>query len=61
MVSSQTKGKTIYSKAREMTYDVKHQHKQEAVEKSLILPTCHADGRTANYCGVSVATMKQIR
>jgi hypothetical protein len=40
---------------------VNDQCKQEAVEKSMILPICHADERTENYCGGSVATVKQIR
>jgi hypothetical protein len=44
-----------------MINHVNHQCKQEAVEKSLILPNCHADERTAKYCGASVATVKQIR
>jgi hypothetical protein len=61
MVSSQKEGKTIHSEARELISHVNHQCKQEAVEKSLILPICRADERTANYCGVSVATVKQIR
>jgi hypothetical protein len=34
---------------------------QDAVEKSLTLPIYRADERTANYCGMSVATVKQIR
>jgi hypothetical protein len=38
-----------------------HQCKQEAVEKSLILPICHVDERTVNFCEVLVATVKQIR
>jgi hypothetical protein len=61
MVSSRKKGKTIHSEAREMINHVNHQCKQDVVEKSLILSICHADERTANYCGVSVATVKQIR
>jgi hypothetical protein len=60
MVSSQKKGKTIRSEARDINH-VNHQCIQEAVEKSLILPICHADERTVNYCRVSVATVKQIR
>jgi hypothetical protein len=40
---------------------VNHKCKQEAVEKSLILPVCHSSERTVNYCGVLVATVKQIR
>jgi methylthioribose-1-phosphate isomerase len=61
MVSSQKKAKTIHSEAREMINHVNHQCKQEAVEKSLILPICRADERTANYYGVSVAAVKHIR
>jgi hypothetical protein len=61
MDSSQKKGKTIHGEAREMIDHVNHQCKQEAVENSLILPICCADERTANYCGVLVATVKQIR
>jgi hypothetical protein len=61
MASSQKKGKTIHSEAREMINHVNHQGKQEAVEESLILRICRADERTANCCGVSVATVKQIR
>jgi hypothetical protein len=44
-----------------MINHVNHQCKQEAVEKSQILPVFHADEGTAIYCGVSVATVKQIR
>jgi hypothetical protein len=47
MVSSQKKSKTIHSEAREKINQVNHQCKQ-GVEKSLILPICHADERTAN-------------
>jgi hypothetical protein len=61
MVSSQKKGETIHSQARKMINHVNHKCKQEAVEKSLILPVCCADERRANCCGVSVATVKQIR
>jgi hypothetical protein len=61
MVSSRKKGKPIHSEAREMINHVNHQCKQEAVTKNLILPIYHADARTVNYCGVSVATVKQIR
>jgi hypothetical protein len=61
MVSSRKKGKTIHSEAGEMINHVNHQCKEEAVEKSLILPVCRADERPANYCVVSVATVKQIR
>jgi hypothetical protein len=61
MVSSQKKGKTIHSEAREMITHVNHQYKQEAVEKSLILPIRYSDGRKANCCGVSVASVKQIK
>jgi hypothetical protein len=61
MASSRKKGKTIHSEAREMLNRVTHLCKQEAVEKSLILPICCADERPANHCGVSVATVKQIR
>jgi hypothetical protein len=61
MISSRKKGKTIHSEAKEMINHVNHQCKQEAVEKSLILPICRADERTGNYYGVSVATVKQIR
>jgi hypothetical protein len=59
MVSSRKKSKTIHSEAREMINHVNHQCKQDAVEKSLILPICRAE--TANYCRVSVTTVKQIR
>jgi hypothetical protein len=61
MAISRKWGKTIHSEAREMIYHVNRQYKQEATEKSLILPICHADERTENYCGVSVSTVKQIR
>jgi hypothetical protein len=61
MVSSRKKGKTIHSEAREMISHVNHQCKQNAVEKSLILPTCRGGERTADFCGVSAATVKQIR
>jgi hypothetical protein len=61
MVRKQKMGKTIHSEAREMINHVNHQCKQEAVEMSPILPICHADERTANYYGVSVATVKRIR
>jgi hypothetical protein len=44
-----------------MINHMNQQCKQEAMEKSLILPICCADERTANYCKVSVAAMKQIR
>jgi hypothetical protein len=40
---------------------VNHKCKQETAEKSLNLPICRADERTANYCGVTVAIVKQIR
>jgi hypothetical protein len=45
MISSRKKGKTNHSEAREMINHVNHQCKQEAVEKNLILPICHADER----------------
>jgi hypothetical protein len=61
MVSSRKKDKTIHSEAREMINHVNHQCKQEAVEKSPILPICLADERTVNFCGVLVAAVKQIR
>jgi hypothetical protein len=61
IVSSREKGKTIHSEARKMIYNANHQYEQDAVEKSLVLPICRADERTANCCGVSVATVKQIR
>jgi hypothetical protein len=61
MVSRRKKGKTINCEAREMKNHVNHQCKQEAVEKSLILPIRRSDERTVNCCGVSVATVKQIR
>jgi hypothetical protein len=51
MVNSQNKGETVHSEARELINHVNLQCKQEAVEKSLILPICHADERTVNYCG----------
>jgi hypothetical protein len=35
--------------------------KQEAVEKGLNLPICHADRRTAKYCVVLVTTVKTAR
>jgi len=35
--------------------------KQEAVEKSLILPICGAEKRTPEYCGILVGTIKGIR
>jgi hypothetical protein len=44
-----------------MINHVNHQCKRDAVEKSLILPICRADERTANCCGVKVAIVKQIR
>jgi hypothetical protein len=59
MFSSRKKGETIHSEA--MINHMNHQCKQEAVEKSLILPICHADERTVKYFRVSVATVKQIR
>jgi hypothetical protein len=59
MVNSQKK--TIHSEAKEMTNHGNHQCKQVAVVKSLILPICHADERTATYFRVSVTTVKQIR
>jgi hypothetical protein len=63
MVSSGKKGETIHREAREMINHVNHQCKQEAVEKSLILDfvclLCRL--KTANYCGMLVATVKQIR
>jgi hypothetical protein len=61
VVCSRKKGKTIHSEAREMISHVNHQCKQEAVEKSLILSICHADEGTVNYCGESVAAVRQIR
>jgi hypothetical protein len=61
LVSSQKKGKTIHSEARELINHVNHQCKQEAVEKSQILPICYADERTTNYRRVFLATVKQIR
>jgi hypothetical protein len=60
MVSSLKKGKTIHREARETTDHVNHQCKQEAVNLPVILPICLADIGTANICGVSVATVKQI-
>jgi hypothetical protein len=39
---------------------VNHLCKQEAV-KSLILPICCEDWKKVNYCGLLVATVKQIR
>jgi len=35
--------------------------KQEVVERRLDLSVCCADERTANYCGVSATTVKNIR
>jgi hypothetical protein len=61
MVRSRKKGKTMHGEGREIINHMNHQCIQEAVEKSLILPICHADKRTANYCVVSVVTVKQIR
>jgi hypothetical protein len=58
MVSSRKKGKAIHSEASEMKNCVNYHCKQEAVEKSLVLPICRADERTAYYCRVSVATVK---
>jgi hypothetical protein len=58
MVSCRKKGKTVRSEARQIINHVNHQCKQDAVEESLILPIWHSDERTANYCGVSVATVK---
>jgi hypothetical protein len=43
MVISWKNGKTIHSEARELINHVNHQCKQDAVEKSLILPICRAD------------------
>ena len=43
---------------------INHQNqlcKQEAVKKSLILPTCHAGKRTAKHCGVSLRTVMARR
>jgi hypothetical protein len=61
MANSRNKGETIHSEARDLINRVNHRCKQEAVKKSLILPICRADEKTANYCGGSVATVKQIR
>jgi hypothetical protein len=61
MVNSRKKDETIHSEVREMINHVNHQCKQEALEKCLILPICCADERTANYVGVSVDIVKQIR
>jgi hypothetical protein len=61
VVSSQKKGKTIHSDAREIISCVNHHCKQEEVKKSLILPICHKGERTVNCCGGLVTAMKQIR
>jgi hypothetical protein len=61
MVSSRKEAKTIHSEARNMINHVNRRFEQEAVEKSLILPICREDERTANCCVVSVATMNQTR
>jgi hypothetical protein len=61
MHGSRTKDKTIHSEAREMINRVNRLCKQEAEEKNLILPISRADERTANCCGVSAATVRQIR
>jgi hypothetical protein len=58
MASGRKRGKTIHSEA---INNVNRQCNQEAEEKSLILPICHADERTANYFGMSVSAVKQIR
>jgi hypothetical protein len=58
---SQKRGKTIHTEAREMTNHVNHRCKEGVVEKSLVLSVYRADERTANCCGMSVATVKQIR
>jgi hypothetical protein len=60
MASNRKRSKTIHSEAREMINHVNSQCKQ-AAEKSLILPICRADEKTANCCGVSVSTVKQVR
>jgi hypothetical protein len=49
-VTSGKEGQTICSGIREVIYLCK----QEAVDESLIVPICHADERTAKYCGISV-------
>jgi hypothetical protein len=59
MISSRRKGKTIHGETGDMINHVNHQCLQEAV-KSLILPICRADERTANYYAVTSATMIQI-
>jgi hypothetical protein len=61
MHGSRTKDKTIHSEAREMINRVNRLCKQETEEKNLILPISRADERTANWCGVSAATVRQIR
>jgi hypothetical protein len=60
VASSRKEGKIIHSEAREMVNHVNLHRNEESVDKSLILPICNVDERTANYWGVSVATVKQI-
>lgn len=47
------KDTTIPSKARETTDHANSLCKQAAVERSLALPLCRSDERTANCCGVN--------
>jgi hypothetical protein len=51
------KGIAICSTPREAINDVNQLCKQEAVKKSLILHTYHADKRTIKHCGVSFRTV----